>query len=92
MEQDRLTRAFQQSQQGKWTMLEDVIQQSLAWNDMWKMSPMRPASPIRSVHDQQGQFPEFGFGEGHQMPALQRNRDSAPCAQQLQIRRRPQPI
>ena len=52
VEQDRVTRAVQQSQQGKWTTWEDVMQRSLTWSDMWKMSPLRLAFAIRSVYDQ----------------------------------------
>ena len=52
MEQDRVARAVQQSQQGKWTTWEDVMQQSLTWSDMWRMSPLRLAFAIRSVYDQ----------------------------------------
>ena len=52
VEQDRVARAVQQSQQGKWTTWEDVMQQSLTWSDMWKMSPLRLAFAIRSVYDQ----------------------------------------
>ena len=52
LEQDRVTRAVQQSQQGKWTTWEDVMQRSLTWRDMWKMSPLRLAFAIRSVYDQ----------------------------------------
>ena len=52
VEQDRVARAVQQSQQGKWTTSEDVMQRSLTWSDMWKMSPLRLAFAIRSVYDQ----------------------------------------
>ena len=52
VEQDRVTRAVQQSQQGKWTTWEDVMQRSLTWSDMWRMSPLRLAFAIRSVYDQ----------------------------------------
>ena len=52
MEQDRVTGAVQQSQQGKWTTWEVVMQRSLTWSDMWKMSPLRLAFAIRSVYDQ----------------------------------------
>ena len=52
VEQDRVTRAVQQSQQGKWITWEDVMQRSLTWSDMWKMSPLRLAFAIRSVYDQ----------------------------------------
>ena len=52
VEQDRVTRAVQQSQQGKWTTWEDVMQRSLTWSDMWKMSPLRLAFAVRSVYDQ----------------------------------------
>ena len=52
VEQDRIARAVQQSQQGKWTTWEDVMQRSLTWSDMWKMSPLRLAFAIRSVYDQ----------------------------------------
>ena len=55
MEQDRVTRAVQQSQQGKWITWEDVMQRSLTWSDgrkIWKMSPLRLAFAIRSVYDQ----------------------------------------
>ena len=52
VEQDRVARAVQQSQQGKWTPWEDIMQRSLTWSDMWKMSPLRLAFAIRSFYDQ----------------------------------------
>ena len=52
VKQDRVARAVQQSQQGKWTTSEDVMQRSLTWSDMWKMAPLRLAFAIRSVYDQ----------------------------------------
>ena len=52
MEQDRVARAVQQSQQGKWTAWEDAMQRSPTWSDMWKMSSLRLAFAIRSVYDQ----------------------------------------
>ena len=86
VEQDRVTRAVQQSQQGKWTTWEDVMQRSLTWSDMWKMSPLRLAFAIRSVPVAlQGQFAEVGFGGRHQMRALWRDRDTASRAQQLHV-------
>ena len=52
VERDRVTKVVQQSQQGKWTMWEDVIQRSLTWSDVWKMSLLRLAFAIRSLYDQ----------------------------------------
>ena len=52
MESERVTKAVQQSQQGKWTTWEDVVQRSISWNEIWKMSPYRLAFEIRSIYDQ----------------------------------------
>ena len=43
---------MQQSQQGRWTTWEDVVQRSISWNEIWKMSPYRLAFAIRSIYDQ----------------------------------------
>ena len=52
MERERVTKAVQQSQQGRWTTWEDVVQPSISWNEIWKMSPYRLAFVIRSIYDQ----------------------------------------
>ena len=52
MESERVTKAVQQSQQGRWTTWEDVVQRSISWNEIWKMSPYRLAFVIRSIYDQ----------------------------------------
>ena len=38
MERERATKAVQQSQQGRWITWEDVVQRSISWNEIWKMS------------------------------------------------------
>ena len=43
---------MQQPQQGRWTMWEYVVQRSISWNEIWKMSPYRLAFVIRSIYDQ----------------------------------------
>ena len=52
MERERVTKAVQQSQQGRWATWEDVVQRSISWNEIWKMSPYRLAFVIRSIYDQ----------------------------------------
>ena len=52
MERERVTKAVQQPQQGRWTTWEDVVQCSISWNEIWKMSPYRLAFVIRSIYDQ----------------------------------------
>ena len=37
---------------GRWTTWEDVVQRSISWNEIWKMSPYRLAFVIRSIYDQ----------------------------------------
>ena len=52
IERERVTKVVQQSQQGRWTTWEDVVQRSIGWNEIWKMSPYRLAFVIRSIYDQ----------------------------------------
>ena len=52
MERERVTKAVQQSQQGRWTTWEDVVQRFISWNEIMKMSPYRLAFVIRSIYDQ----------------------------------------
>ncbi len=66
MERERVTKAVQQSQQGRWTMWEDVVQRSISWNEIWKMSPYRLASVIRSIYHQlpsRNNFRRWGLTE-----------------------------
>ena len=51
METDRIALAVQQSQQGQWTTWDEVLQRSVTWKDIWRMSPLRLAFMIRSVYD-----------------------------------------
>ena len=50
MEKERVTKALQQSQQDRWTMLEVVVRRSIGWNEIWRRSPL--AFVIRSIYDQ----------------------------------------
>ena len=78
MEQDRVARAVQQSQQGKWTTWEDIMQQSLTWSDI--------AFMIKSVYDQlpSRDKKEVEFG-GRRQIFLWQNQDTASHAQQLHV-------
>lgn len=78
------TKMVQQQQQGKWTTWEDVKQRSFSWR--WKTSLLRHAIAKRSVYKQlpsRNNFQEFGGKR--QIWTLFRNRDTAPCAQQLPL-------
>ena len=48
----QVKKAVQQSQQGRWNTWEEVVQRSISWNEIWKMSPYRLAFVIRSIYDQ----------------------------------------
>ena len=52
IERERVTKAVQQSQQGRWTTWEDMVQRSISWNEIWKMSLYRLTFVIRSIYDQ----------------------------------------
>ena len=51
METERIALAVQQSQQGQWTTWDEVLQRSVTWKDIWRMSHLRLAFMIRSVYD-----------------------------------------
>ena len=68
MERERVTKTVQQSQQGRWTTWEDVVQRSISWNEVWKMSPYRLAFVIRSIYDQlpsKGNLRRWGLTEDY---------------------------
>ena len=45
-------KAVQQSQQGRWTTWEDMVQCSISWNEIWGISPYRLAFVIGPIFDQ----------------------------------------
>ena len=50
MERERVTKAVQQSQQGRWTTWEDVVQRSISWNEIWKtVNVSSAANPRHSI-------------------------------------------
>ena len=51
METERIALAVQQSQQSQWTIWDEVLQRSVTWKDIWRMSLLRLAFMIRSVYD-----------------------------------------
>ena len=51
MKTERIALAVQQSQQGQWTTWDEVLQRSVTWKDIWRISPLRLAFMIRSVND-----------------------------------------
>ena len=50
-ETERIALAVQQSQQGQWTAWDEVLERSVSWKDIWRMSPLLLAFMIRSVYD-----------------------------------------
>ena len=51
METERIALVVQQRQQGKWTTWDEVLQRSVTWKDIWRMSPLHLAFMIRLVYD-----------------------------------------
>ena len=45
----RVQNAVQQPQWGQWTNLDNALQKSLSWNEIWHMAPLRISFLIKSV-------------------------------------------